>query len=290
MVRSKTASNIPFNIKKFNMSKVPDNKIMIFIGKRGTGKSVLITDYLYHHRNFPICTVVSPTDSFNNTYSPHVPALFIHDKYTPELLENIMDRQKKICRQCLHNPDYKSVDPRTLVIFDDCLADGKQWTQDENVKWIFMNGRHVKMTFMLALQYCMGIPPNLRTNVDYIFICKEPKITNQKRLYEQFAGMFPSFEFFRETLNKCTKDYGCLVIDNASNSDRLEDQVFWYRCNPNLPDWDTFRLCYQIFWKDNDSYDNNEVEKEEEKDDEDDDWKRYSTKRDKYSYKIKQVT
>jgi hypothetical protein len=74
-----------------------------------------------------------------------------------------------------------------------------------------------------------GIPPSLRTNVDYIFICKEPKLGNQRRLFEHYAGMFPCFEMFRVVLNKCTKDHGCLVIDNSSNSDKLEDQVYWYR-------------------------------------------------------------
>ena len=211
-------------------------------------------DYLYHHRQFPVGTVVSPTDNFNFTYSPHVPSIFIHEEYTPELLEQILRRQKDITRNCQTNANYAGIDPKTFVIFDDCLADGKEWVNDKNIKWIFMNGRHAHIPFLLSMQYCMGIPPSLRTNVDYIFICREPKLCNQQRLYQQYAGMFPCIDMFRVVLNKCTKNFGCLVIDNSSNSDRLEDQVFWYRSNVEAPDWKTFKLCYPIFWKNNERY------------------------------------
>ena len=30
-----------------------------------------------------------------------------------------------------------------------------------------MNGRHYKMMFIITTQYALGIPPNLRTNIDY---------------------------------------------------------------------------------------------------------------------------
>ena len=38
--------------------------------------------------------------------------------------------------------------------------------------------------------------PNPRTNIDYVFILREPYITNRKRIYENYAGMFPTFESF----------------------------------------------------------------------------------------------
>ncbi len=245
---------IDLPLKKFHMNWIKNGKVIIFIGKRGTGKSILVLDYLYHHRDLPLGTVISTTDAFNNTYRPHIPALFIHEEYSEELLEQVLNRQRDICRNCQNDPKYKNVDSRAFLILDDCLADSKKWVNDKNMKWVFMNGRHVNLTLIITMQYCMGIPPNLRSNVDYVFICKEPKISNQKRLYEQYAGIFPNFEMFKTVLTQCTADYGCLVIDNTSNSDRIEDQVFLYRSSINRPDWETFRLCYPIFWKNNDLY------------------------------------
>lgn len=248
------AELINVKLKKFNMKWVGDGKILIFIGKRKTGKSVLVVDYLYYHQDFPLGTVISPTDDYNWTYKPHVPAIFIHDEYTPELVEQVLKRQKDICRNCRMDPKYKGVDPRAFFIMDDCLADSDGWVRDKNIRWIFMNGRHAQITFILTMQYAMGIPPVLRTNVDYIFICKEPKLANQKRLYDHYAGMFPSFDMFRAILTQCTRNHGCLVIDNASTSDKLEDQVFWYRTDINKPNFETFKLCYPIFWKNNQKY------------------------------------
>lgn len=276
---------VTVQLKKFDLNKMGDDKIILYIGKRNTGKSVLVLDYLYHHRQFPLGTVISPTDNFNFTYRPHIPSIFIHEEYSPELIEQVLKRQKDICHKCKNDPAYANVDPRAFVILDDCLADGNEWVRDKNIKWIFMNGRHAKMTFILTMQYCMGITPNLRTNVDYIFICKEPKLGNQKRLYEHYAGMFPCFDMFRVVLNKCTKNYGCLVIDNSSNSDKLEDQVFWYRSDSNRPDWDTFKLCYPIFWKNNEAY----LAGKDKKKDESVDYTQLALKKNQINFNVKQL-
>lgn len=283
---------INVRLKKFNMKWIGDNKILIFIGKRNTGKSILVLDYLYHHQDFPLGTVISPTDDYNYTYKPHIPSIFIHEEYSPELIEQVLRRQKDICRNCKIDPRYKGVDPRAFVIFDDCLADGDQWVKDKNIKWIFMNGRHAQVTFILTMQYPLGITPNLRTNVDYIFICKEPKVNNQKRLYEHYAGMFPSFEMFRAVLKHCTKNFGCLVIDNSSTSDKLEDQVFWYRADVvKRPDFETFKLCYPVFWKNNEKYlaGKNKPKEKTEKENEEVDYSRLTGKKNQLNFQVKQL-
>jgi hypothetical protein len=109
-----------------------------------------------------------------------------------------------------------------------------------------MNGRHVGITFLITMQYMLGIPPSLRTNVDYIFICRENKVTMKKKLYDHYAGMFPDYNMFSQVLAECTKDYGCLVIDNVTKSEKLEDQVFWYKAD--ISKHNNFRLCDDSFW------------------------------------------
>ena len=64
------------------------------------------------------------------------------------------------------------IDGRAFVILDDCLWDNT-WAKDKMMRLLFMNGRHWKI--MLQLLQC-NIPwvfrPNLRTNIDYVFILK----------------------------------------------------------------------------------------------------------------------
>ena len=48
------------------------------------------------------------------------------------------------------------------------------WTRDKMMRLLFMNGRHWKVMLIITMQYPLGIPPNLRTNIDYVFILREP--------------------------------------------------------------------------------------------------------------------
>ena len=119
------------------------------------------------------------------------------------------------------------------------------WTKDTMMRMLFMNGRHWKIMLIITMQYPLGIPPNLRTNIDYVFILREPYITNRKRIYENYAGMFPTFESFCQVMDQCTENYECLVINNNAKSNKLEDQVFWYKAEPHAD----FKIGGPEFWK-----------------------------------------
>jgi len=83
--------------------------------------------------------------------------------------------------------------------------------------------------FMLTLQYCMDLPPALRGQIDYVFILRENIIENKVKLYKHFFGIFPTFDSFNEVMNQCTENYECLVLNNRSTSNKIEDVVFWYK-------------------------------------------------------------
>ena len=97
---------------------------------------------------------------------------------------------------------------------------------------------------IITMQYPLGIPPNLRTNIDYVFILREPYIANRKRIYENYAGMFPTFESFCQIMDQCTENYECLVINNNSKSNKLQDQIFWYKADAH----GDFRMGSKEFW------------------------------------------
>jgi len=240
-------------LSKFNMRKIsfkPDeNKgpVIVLIGRRDTGKSVLVKDILYHHQDIPIGTVISGTESGNGFYGEIVPKLFIHDQYNTVIIDNIIKRQKQVLKQIKKEERlYKksSIDPRTFVILDDCLYDSS-WTRDTMMKLLFMNGRHWKVMLMVTMQYPLGIPPNLRTNIDYVFVLREPYIKNRRIIHENYAGMFPTFESFAQIMDQCTENYECLVIRNNTQSNRLQDQIFWYKGESHEP----FKLGSAEFWE-----------------------------------------
>lgn len=240
-------------LKKFSMThitfKKDENKgpVVVLIGRRDTGKSFLVRDLLFHHKDIPLGTVISGTEAGNGFYSDHVPKLFIHDEYSSSIIANILKRQKVVLKQVNKQLTvYRkcNIDPRAFVILDDCLYDNS-WSKDKLMRLLFMNGRHWKIMLIITMQYPLGIPPTLRTNIDYVFILREPYIANRKRIYENFAGMFPTFESFCQVMDQCTENYECLVINNNAKSNKLQDQIFWYKAQAQKD----FKLGSREFWE-----------------------------------------
>jgi hypothetical protein len=240
-------------LKKFDMKQISfrpnENKgpVIVLIGRRDTGKSFLVRDLLYYQQDIPVGTVISGTEAGNSFYSEHIPKLFIHDEYNSSIIENILKRQKTCMKQVMKEMQtYKksNIDPRTFVILDDCLYDSS-WTKDKLMRLLFMNGRHWKILLIITMQYPLGIPPNLRTNIDYVFILREPYINNRKKIYENYAGMFPTFESFCQVMDQCTENYECLVINNNAKSNKLTEQIFWYKAE-NHP---AFKLGSKEYWE-----------------------------------------
>ena len=163
-----------------------------------------------------------------------------------------------------------NIDPRGFLILDDCLYDSS-WVRSKDVRSLFMNGRHYKSMFIITMQYALGIPPNLRTNIDYVFLLRENIVRNRKQLYEQYAGMFPEFNQFSTVMDQCTENYECLVIHNNAKSNKLEDQVFWYKAAPH----DDFQLGHPTFWKHHNTF------FDPDHDQHDEDYDLYSSKRKK---------
>jgi hypothetical protein len=248
-------------LKKFDMTKIKHDKVVVLIGKRETGKSFLVKDLLWHHQSLPVGTVISGTEGANQFYSKVVPPMFIHEEYSPLIIANVLKRQKLVAKKIANDLSTRgttAVDPRNFLILDDCLYD-QSWIRDRNIRYLFMNGRHVHTMFIITMQYAMGIPPNLRTNIDYIFILRENIVANRRRLYEQYAGMFPDFDSFCQVMNQCTENYECLVIDNNAKSNKLEDQVFWYKAAPRQD----FRLCSSELWAQSAAYSRDDNEEED---------------------------
>jgi hypothetical protein len=240
-------------LKKFDMKSISfkpnDSKgpVIFLLGRRDTGKSFLVRDLLYYHQDIPIGTVISGTEEGNGFYGKMVPKLFIHNEYNTAIIENILKRQRSVLKQIKKEMEtYKksNIDPRTFVIMDDCLYDNT-WSRDKIMRLLFLNGRHWKVILIVTMQYPLGVPPTLRTNIDYVFILRDNYIANRKRIYENYAGMFPTYESFAQVMDQCTENYECLVINNNVKSNKLQDQVFWYKAEAH----NDFKLGSKEFWE-----------------------------------------
>jgi hypothetical protein len=186
----------------------------------------------------PAGVVMSATEEGNHYYQQYVPDLFVHGCYNKEVVEKIINSQK----EKLIKFSKDKVKP-IFILLDDCMYD-RSFLKDECIRQLFMNGRHWKVFFLLTAQYCMDLPPGLRTNVDYVFVLRENVIQNREKLFKSFFGVFPNFPMFQQVMDACTENYECLVIDNTSKSNHINECVFYYKAKMRPP----FRMGSPQWW------------------------------------------
>jgi hypothetical protein len=107
----------------------------------------------------------------------------------------------------------------------------------------------------------MDLPPSLRGQIDYVFILRDNIIENKQKLYKHFFGIFPTFESFNDVFTQCTENYECLVLNNRTTSNKIEDVVFWYKAKMNRK----FKMGPPALWDYHKrNYDPNAGDKEQE--------------------------
>lgn len=206
---------------------------------RNTGKSTLILSLLYHKKHiFPVAKIMSGTEDSNHEYSKRIPTTFVFDKYDEKEMIKFKQRQK-MAKEHIENA-------WAYIVTDDCTEDPKILSGPTQLGF-FKNGRHWKMLYILSLQYAMDIKPAIRTTIDGTFILRETIPRNRRILYENYAGIIPTFHLFNAIMDQITDDYTALYIHNASRTNNWQECVFWFRADRDLVK--DFKFGCDEFWE-----------------------------------------
>jgi hypothetical protein len=216
-------------INEFKLDSMCENPSIVMIAKRGSGKSVVCKAILNHFRHIPAGLIIAPTDRMNCFYGNFFPESYIHYDYRSDIIEKLLYRQDMM----IEKKKKKNIDSRAFIVMDDCLSKRGSWMKDQPITELLFNGRHYEIMYILTMQYPLGITPELRGNFDYIFLLAEDFVSNLKRIYDHYAGMFPDFNSFRQTFSQLTSDFGCMVITNRGARKTFLEKVYWYRA-PNI--------------------------------------------------------
>ena len=236
-------------VKRFDPSSLKPHRIIIIVGKRGTGKSVMQRDLLYHLADrVDFGLAMTPTEESQNTFRQHMPDSWIYSSFSTQKLDSMLNMQRELV---------KTKRQRSLfIVLDDCMYD-KKILKGVGIRDLFMNGRHLSVTLCNAVQYVMDMGPDLRTQVDYVFALRENIISNKTKLWKYFFGMFDKYEDFARVMDKCTDNHGAIVMDNTTGSNNIEDCIFWYKAQYTLPE---FKMGKEIYWKLSQTYTKTEEE------------------------------
>ena len=240
-------------LKRWDPSTIKPASTVLLVGRRGTGKSTLLRDLAWHFAQrrrddgsplIDLCIGMSPTEESSESLGSFMPPCLIHNEYSEDVLQRLMDSQKR---------DWKRGYGRNILLFlDDCGFDKKVFTS-KIVRELFLNGRHRRIGLVFALQYCLDIPPDIRSNIDIVIAARDPIHTSREKLHRNFFGVFRDYQEFGLTFDTCTNNYETLVLHNNIGvpSNNIEDTVFWHRADPNRP---AFRLGNEAFWRMSDRF------------------------------------
>ena len=228
---------IPPCTARANEPEYGGSKIVV-VGKPGTGKSTLIASLLYVKKHIIPCgMVMSGSEDSNGFYSKIFPKSFVFHNYDEEQLKQFVKRQK-IAKRHLPNP-------WAVVLCDDC-TDSNKIFNSKIQQGLFKRGRHWKMLYILSLQYAMDVKPSIRTNVDGVFILREPILKNRKSLFENYASVIGDFNIFCQLMDQLTNDYCSLYIHQAAHTNDWRDCVFYYKADL-VPK--NFKFGCKDYWK-----------------------------------------
>jgi hypothetical protein len=252
-IESQTGEEFP--VKLFKLESMVENPSIVMIAKRGSGKSWITKAILFKYVDIPVGIIISQSEKDNPFFSDFFPDTFIFYKYESNVMKKLLMRQKLILKKYREKKEQgKKIDPRTIVVMDDCLASKGDWAKDGPILDLLFNGRHRHITYILTMQFPLGISPELRVNFDYVFLLADDTTSNLKRIYEHYAGMFPDLNTFKQIFKQLTQDFGAMVISNRGSRYNIFDKVFFYKA-PNLKDKTTKFGCDQFRKFDLENYD-----------------------------------
>jgi len=211
---------------------------VVVVGRRGTGKTVLIRDLL---TRLPYKHVVafSPTESSQRMMAEFAPTANIFAEYDPLVLRRVLEFQRTelsaaYARAKINNSEAR--DPNLLrsvvCVFDDCYRPSK----DHVFQHLVMNSRTLRVTTVLAVGSIGDLLPVVRANIDYCFAFRESSMCARMKLYTNIFNIFETYEAFRAAFQEATRERGeALVMDNTSNRPSIAQDVRRYRASTAPP-------------------------------------------------------
>ena len=173
-------------------------------GSKATGKSELTRFIIYTYaRNFTEIVVISPT-ALNQFYNGFLPAAHIHDTYSDDIVQGIVDKQvaRKKAGKNIH----------VLVVLDDILADPAirfEKRAGSVLNKLFAANRHYNISLLIVVHKVRGLPPLCRMNVDFACFTRCMR-SAWADIYDEYCGNMDKKEFF-QMLESSTENYKVLM-------------------------------------------------------------------------------
>ena len=131
---------------------------------------------------------------------------------------------------------------RGLILLDDCMGANTKLIYKPAFVNAFVTCRHFAVDIWMTAQYFTGLPPVVRSLINYSFIFRSQGLQQMKGLFEFAGGMcYNGFKEFEKIMNEYTKEeYACCVYN--ANSREYCDSYCSFKAD--IPP--EFKLAYRL--------------------------------------------
>lgn len=208
----------------YNLANMCKDAFIIVIGNDRRCTNHITRNIINNYNHVPCGMIISPAEKRDPFYSHFFPDSYIHHDTNSDKLKKVLARQRIMVEQRAKN---KQIDASAIVVLDSMSVGA--YAKDDTIMEILMNGRHYSLTTAMITPISAGITPDIRLNADYVFLTRNNSMLERKKLYNNYASMFPTFESFDKVFEECTKNDGSMVIDNRKACNNIQDKVFHFK-------------------------------------------------------------
>jgi hypothetical protein len=225
----------------------PDYTVVLF-GSRGSGKTVMMRHLLKSlGQKLDLACVFTPTADTRKMFCEHVPPPFVYPDFDMGAINRIVRAQKDLNEiiEANTNNGRSSASLRNIgMIMDDCGFATKMLNSDD-IKEMFMNGRHDKFFTMLSAQYPLALKPDIRNNIDVSIVFRTSNPKTVEKLRENLLPCFDTDEELMEVFKNGLQKHEALVFDRRA-FETGKPYLFFLKADPEPGN---FQVGNRLFWE-----------------------------------------
>lgn len=198
-----------------------------------THNTTFIENMAYYKKHmYPTAKVFIGSEDNYQKFCDIFGKMYVMNMWNEEEERRHIMRQKK----CVLENRKGAIANHSINILDDVTDDPKIF-KTPLIQGLFKIGsQHWEQLLFVGLQYAIDVPPSVRTSVSYVAIGRVPEENQRRSLYDNFGGICGSYDKFCDILDQLTGDFTFVIFKRRSQSNELEDNIFWYRTK-KLPPW-----------------------------------------------------
>jgi len=215
---------VQVKINEFRIEEMPIACGMAIIAPSGMGKTVLAENIIFYRKNlYPVGQVYIGSEDDYHKLKKIFHSLFVCYGLNEEQLTEFVKR----CQDQAMKYPQGAPERRAFLWFDDLSDDSSVW-KTRNVTMLVKKSRHWDLLSLWCTQACKDFPPAFRTNIAYVAMGRNYNEEERKKLWA-FATICGTQKKFYDLMDQVTGNHTFLIIKQRSDSNAIEDCVFWYQ-------------------------------------------------------------